>query len=319
MQVIRRFDRHDGDPFFAWVSHVGPTTPAIPGAPGGLLGAAGAGRARPRRLRRGGDRPVATLPSWNHRNDETEPPFLRDREPRRAAARSTSRFQRRIEALQSVDRSVAATVRALREQWRARPDPRSSSPPTTATSSGSTATSGSACPTRSRSGCRCWSAGPASRPVRRTDQVATTTDLTRTIVDAGRSRAVPPARRRLDGAGADRRARAGAARRSCRPAPPSSRRVTRSWSEPDDQRLALPRLPRRPLDLRPLPRSRWRGHAGLRGALRPRRRPLPAAQPGHRPGVRGGAAAGRARAAELADCVGSACHPAWARLPGPGG
>ena len=73
-------------------------------------------------------------------------------------------FQRRIEALQSVDRSVAATVRTLRERgeldrtllvftsdngymW------------------ASTATSGSGCPTRSPSVCRCWPAVRGCSPV----------------------------------------------------------------------------------------------------------------------------------------------------------
>ncbi|WP_432478898.1 sulfatase family protein [Nocardioides sp. GXQ0305] len=113
-RVIRRFDRHDRDPFFLWVSHVGPHTsrdnqcrsrcwgPPIPAA-------------RDRGDLAGTPAPTRSLPSFNHANDATKPPFLRKLSS--VAPREVDRqFQRRIEALRSVDRSVADTVRTLRRR-----------------------------------------------------------------------------------------------------------------------------------------------------------------------------------------------------------
>lgn len=113
-KAIRRFDRDDAAPFFLWAGHVAPHA------------------ARPRTCLAGdcwrlpipasedkGDfagvtSPTRSLPSYNHKNGLDKPPFLR---PLRRQSRHDidDRHQRRIESLQSVDRSVAETVRQLRE------------------------------------------------------------------------------------------------------------------------------------------------------------------------------------------------------------
>jgi len=110
-QVIREFDLSDRDPFFLWVSHVGPHnayrrrcacwTPPIPAEQdqGDFAGVRS---------------PTRDLPSYNSRNRDDKPPFMREL-PRVSAAQIDKTFQRRIESLQSVDRSVAATVQQLRE------------------------------------------------------------------------------------------------------------------------------------------------------------------------------------------------------------
>jgi N-acetylglucosamine-6-sulfatase len=112
--VVRRFEAKDDLPFFVWVSHVGPHnarenrcdracwTPPLPAArdEGDYAG-----------LRA----PTRDLPSFNRRNDATRPPFLQGlaRKPVREIDR---RHQRRVEALQSIDRSVKSTVRVLRDE-----------------------------------------------------------------------------------------------------------------------------------------------------------------------------------------------------------
>jgi len=113
-QVIRKFDRSDSDPFFLWVSHVGPHnahprrcttkacwTPPVPAEQdqGDFAGVRS---------------PTRDLPSYNSRNRNDKPPFMREL-PRVSAAKIDETFQRRIESLKSVDRSVAATVQQLRE------------------------------------------------------------------------------------------------------------------------------------------------------------------------------------------------------------
>lgn len=111
--VLRLFETGDDLPFFVWVSHVGPHnarenrcdsacwTPPLPAEQdrGDFAG-----------LRA----PTRELPSFNRRNDETRPPFLQGlaRKPGREIDR---RHQSRVEALQSIDRSVKATVRVLRD------------------------------------------------------------------------------------------------------------------------------------------------------------------------------------------------------------
>lgn len=111
-RTVRELEAVDDDPFFLWVSHVGPhnaarrrctTTCWKPPVP--------ADRDR-------GDfadmtSPTRKLPSYNRRNGESAPPFLRGLA--RVSKDKVDRLhRRRIEALQSVDRSVVALVRTLR-------------------------------------------------------------------------------------------------------------------------------------------------------------------------------------------------------------
>ena len=113
--VIRRFERHDRDPFFLWVSHVAPHVASTPGCGKRNCWQPPVPASRDLGSVSGVPAPTRKLQSWNHRNDATKPPFLRDR-PRIAGDEVDLDFQRRVEALQSVDRSVAATVRVLRER-----------------------------------------------------------------------------------------------------------------------------------------------------------------------------------------------------------
>ncbi len=112
--VIRRFDRDDRDPFFTWISHVGPHKASVPGCGGSGCWQPPVPAARDLGDFSGVRSPSRDLPSWNLSSDQSRPPFLRDldRVDRRYV---DTLFQRRVEALQSVDRSVAATVRALRD------------------------------------------------------------------------------------------------------------------------------------------------------------------------------------------------------------
>jgi arylsulfatase A-like enzyme len=114
-EVIRRFDHRDRHPFFLWVSHVAPHVAAIPGCTRGDCWQPAIPAPRDLGDLAGVRSPTRELPSWNHPNDETKPPFMRDWIPVPEEAVDTE-FQRRIEALQSVDRSVVAIVRALRER-----------------------------------------------------------------------------------------------------------------------------------------------------------------------------------------------------------
>jgi arylsulfatase A-like enzyme len=110
--VLRRFERRDQRPFFLWVAHVAPHSARRKECQRGCW--------RPPRPA-GQDRgdfadtpaPSRSSPSFNRDGGEDKPYFLRDR-----GARDVNKvqrmFSRRIEALQSVDRSVAATIEQLR-------------------------------------------------------------------------------------------------------------------------------------------------------------------------------------------------------------
>ncbi len=114
-RVIRHFDRRDRTPFFLWVSNVGPHNARTTGCTGGGCWSP----PRPAERDLGSfDRvpsPTRSLTSYNHRNGATKPPFLRDL-GRLRRSRVDLLFQRRIESLQSVDRSVADIVRTLRDR-----------------------------------------------------------------------------------------------------------------------------------------------------------------------------------------------------------
>ena len=182
VRTIRRFERHDRDPFFAWVSHVGPHKATVPGCSGGKacwqppvpadrdLGDFDGLRA-----------PSRALPSWNLAGDETKPPFLRNLERLRGREVDTM-HERRIETLQSVDRSVAATVRALRDAGEL------DRTLLVFTSDngfllGQFRYLGKRLPYEESIRVPLLVRGPGVEPGARSDQVATAADLTRTIVD----------------------------------------------------------------------------------------------------------------------------------------
>ena len=130
-QVIRGFETDDSAPFFAWISHVGPHN-----ARDNRCTARGCWKPPvPARADRGDFAGVASpsreVPSFNHRNGPAAPPFLRGLDPVHRDYLDLL-FQRRVEALQSVDRSVAATVGRSAAAVSST-GPCSSSPPTTAT------------------------------------------------------------------------------------------------------------------------------------------------------------------------------------------
>lgn len=110
--TVRRFEADDAAPFFLMVSHVGPHNARrnrcnrrcwLPPRPA----------PRDRGDFEGIRVPTRRLPSYNRRNDETRPPFLRSL-PRVPRAELDRLHQARVETLQSIDRSVAGLVRTLR-------------------------------------------------------------------------------------------------------------------------------------------------------------------------------------------------------------
>lgn len=115
VRAIRRFDRQDdAAPFFVWVSHVGPhNTRKVKCNRRCWL--------PPRPARRddgdfeGLESPSVRAPSFNKRNDQTRPPLMREL-GRKTRAKVNYLHQRRVESLQSIDRSVARTARVLRKQ-----------------------------------------------------------------------------------------------------------------------------------------------------------------------------------------------------------
>ena len=288
--VLRRFERHDAEPFFLWVSHVAPHNSLKGGCRERLLGATTARAARlGRPARRPGAGPVVVgvQPGRRHRQ-AVLPARTGSPGPRTTSSacssggsspcrRSTARSRPRSSGCDGPANSIARC---------------SCSPPTTATSSASTGTSGSGCRTRGRCASRCSSAarGCCRAP-------ASTTWSRRPTSPArsctGRCGAAVPARRR----GAARRPhREGCGRPEDGDHPPDR--------SPGDARpaLALPRLPRCALHLRPLSRRRLR--FGLRGALRPASStpPRSTTSRGRRPTPRcwGSCASGRARCSRAA-------------------
>jgi arylsulfatase A-like enzyme len=131
--------------------------------------------------------PSRALPSFNHDNDRSKPPFLRGLD--RVRPRKIDRlFQRRAEALQSVDRSVAATVKTLRRRGELR-----------RTLLVFTSDNGYLLGQHRYVGKRlAYEAsvrvpllvrGPGVRSGAHTDQLATAADLSRTVVDVARAAA----------------------------------------------------------------------------------------------------------------------------------
>jgi arylsulfatase A-like enzyme len=112
--VLRRFERRDARPFFLWVAHVAPH-----GARRNQCRRACLEPPRPARQDLGdfADTPAPSRSSraFNRDGGADKPFFLRYREPR-SEDKVQRLFARRIESLQAVDRSVAATVEQLRRR-----------------------------------------------------------------------------------------------------------------------------------------------------------------------------------------------------------
>ena len=111
--VLRRFEHRDATPFFVWVSHVAPHNSLRRGCQGERCWAP----PRPA-LRDWGDlrdvpAPDLTSASFNQDGGADKPFFLRGLDVWDEADIQRL-FQRRIESLQAVDRSVAATAEQLR-------------------------------------------------------------------------------------------------------------------------------------------------------------------------------------------------------------
>ena len=111
-EVLRRFERRDARPFFLWMAHLAPHIARRNGCQAGCWGPP-----TPERRDRGdfADTPAPSRSSeaFNRDGGRDKPFFLRDREPR-DEDEVQAWFARRIESLQSVDRSVAAIVERLR-------------------------------------------------------------------------------------------------------------------------------------------------------------------------------------------------------------
>ena len=112
--VLRRFERRDARPFFLWVAHVAPHGARVNDCETRCLKPP-----RPAHQDRGdfADTPAPSRSSeaFNRDGGADKPFFLRNREPRNED--NVQRwFARRIESLQSVDRSVAATIEQLRRR-----------------------------------------------------------------------------------------------------------------------------------------------------------------------------------------------------------
>lgn len=110
-EALERFERQDSDPFFMWVSHVGPHNARANRCSGKCWGPP-VPAGRDRGTFAGIASPTRSLPSFNRRNDDSRPPFLRRLS--RVSRREVDRLhQRRVETLQSIDRSVAHLARSL--------------------------------------------------------------------------------------------------------------------------------------------------------------------------------------------------------------
>ncbi len=110
--VLRRFERRDRRPFFLWVAHVAPHSALRKECHRGCWRSP-----RPAGQDRGDfadtPAPSRSSPAFNRDGGEDKPFFLRNRRER-DVDKVQRLFSRRIEALQSVDRSVAATIERLR-------------------------------------------------------------------------------------------------------------------------------------------------------------------------------------------------------------
>jgi arylsulfatase A-like enzyme len=112
-EVLRRFERRDRVPFFLWVSHVAPHQSRLPGCEGEGCWAPPRPALRDWGDLRGVPAPDLSSASFNQDGGTDKPAFLRGLDSWDAADIQRL-FQRRIESLQAVDRSVAATVAQLR-------------------------------------------------------------------------------------------------------------------------------------------------------------------------------------------------------------
>jgi N-acetylglucosamine-6-sulfatase len=111
--VLRRFEHRDAAPFFVWVSHVAPHNSLRPGCTGAGCWAPPRPALRDWGDLRGVRAPELASASFNQDGGADKPYFLRGLDAWDEADIQRL-FQRRIESLQAVDRSVAATVAQLR-------------------------------------------------------------------------------------------------------------------------------------------------------------------------------------------------------------
>ena len=113
--ALDRFEKDDDTPFFLWVAHVGVHNSRQRRCPDGGCWNPPVPAKQDRGSFAGVRSPSRDEDSYNHRNGEDKPSFLRER--RRVSGTYVDElFQRRAETLQAMDRSVAATVRGLRQR-----------------------------------------------------------------------------------------------------------------------------------------------------------------------------------------------------------
>jgi arylsulfatase A-like enzyme len=315
--AIRRFEGKDDRPWFTWVAHVGPHNSRALRCSGGRCW--GPPRPADRDL---GDFRGVTSPSrrdaaWNRRNGASKPPFLRDLERQRA--RVVDRlFQRRIESLQSVDRAVGAAIRELR-----RSDELSDTLVMFTSDHGYLLGQyrylGKRLPYEESVRVPLLVRGPGVRAGVHTDQLTTTADLSRTIVEA--ADATPPYE--LDGV---------SMLPVLRGAETSGRTATVLQTgaavEYEGDRTALEEPADRGWLYRGYRDDRWTyvRYPDPSGAETPAfeelydraRDPQLLHNLAQQPDHAGVLAEARDRAQALEACSGSGCHPSWAPIPRPG-
>lgn len=302
--VLRRFERRDARPFFLWVAHVTPH--------GARKEKCRRGCWRPPRPARQ-DRddfadtpaPSRSSPAFNLDGGEDKPFFLRDR-----GARDVDKvqrlFSRRIEALQSVDRSVADTI----EQLRSLDELRHTLFVFTSDNGlllGEHQVVGKRLPYEASVRVPLLIRGPGVRRAARVEHLVTLPDITRTIVGVARAQPEYP----LDGVSLHRVLKRGAA------PPPRAATILQTGGALSDVPAWLYRgyrdarftYARYPDDGSGSPYEELYDRE-----VDPSQIANVVADPAYRQVLR----EVRARVEALHDCAGASCHPDWDPLPGPG-